>query len=59
MSSIWNMGTINCCVINNNRGHIAYVLLLAAVIGIQMAIMSNSSKNDKSLKKHTDNNNSI
>ena len=51
------MGTINCCVINNNRGYVDNVLL--AVKGIQMAIMSISSKNDKSHTKHTDNNNSI
>ena len=29
MSSIWNMGTINCCVIDNNRGYIGNVLILA------------------------------
>ena len=41
------METINCCVFDNNRGYVDNALL--AVKGIQMAIMSNCSNNDRSL----------
>ena len=49
MGCVWNMGTINYCLLSNNRGYIdSYIYNICNISSfrVEIAIMSCSSKDD-------------